>query len=877
MHGSRACARPALTLAALVALTLVLSGLLAAPAFAAATTWWVDGGDSRCPYTGTGSASAPFCTIAAAAAVAKAGDTVLVRSGTYREEVKPKFSGTPGSVIAYSPAAGASVTVSGGTHGFTVDTKSWITISGFTVSGTTSYGIYLKNSSNITLSGNRVTLSGQPVSGATAQGIYIKGTTNSLVTGNTTDHNSDAGIYITTGTSGVEIRGNLSYSNARQYTRAAPGIDVRSAGNTVDRNISHGNEDSGIQLYNGANGSLVYDNLSYGNGDHGIDCLNSTGVEIVSNTVYSNATAGINLEGASGTAASSNGMLHNNISVGNGLNSSTTKGDIRVDTSSRTGTTIDSDLLWLASPGTLVTWGTTLYSSMASLRSATGQETHGLQADPSFVAAAGADFHLNPGSPAIDSADSGAPGQPTTDLDGGARFDDPATANTGLGPRAYDDRGAFEFRADSPPAASLSVTPDLGVAPVTVTADASASTDTDSTPIATYRFSFGDGTVVGPQSAPTASHTYGTPGHYTVTVTVTDTAGKSGTATAPVDVQAPGGGPLAALSLDRTSGTVPLTVQADGSGSSSPDGTPLSTFQFDFGDGTVVGPQSAPTASHTFSTAGTYQVTLTVTDALGRTDTDSATVTAQAPDQAPVARLNVTPPSGVAPLPVTADASASTDPDAWPIATYTFDFGDGTTVGPKAGATATHTYSGQGTFTVTVTVTDTAGLSSTSTDTVTVSAAPPTNLVGNPGFETNTTGWNNNGRTGITVTRTAGGHSGSFAAVLANTTTSTAADCTLNDSPNWVATTTAGTYVGSMWVRADTAGATLRLRFREYASGTFSGSAIGTVVLSTGWQQVTVSYVPTVPGGSNLDLTAYTLNAPPGTCFWADDASITVS
>ena len=766
-------------------MALVVSGLRGTPAFAA-TTWWVDGADPRCPYSGTGSQSAPFCTIGAAAAVAGPGDSVLVRSGTYREEVKPKISGTPGAPVSYSPAPGASVTVTGGTHGFTVDTKSWITISGFTVSGTVSYGVYLKNSSNITFSGNRVTLSGQPVSGATAQGIYLKGTTSSLIVGNTTDHNSDAGIYLTTGTSGVEIRGNDSYSNARQYTRAAPGIDVRSAGNTVDGNTSHGNEDSGIQLYNGANGSLVYDNLSYGNGDHGIDCLNSTGVVIVSNTVYNNVTSGINLEGASGTAASSNGTVRNNISVGNGLKSSTTKGDIRVDPSSRSGTTVDSDLLWLNSPGTLVTWGTTLYSSLSTFHSATGQETHGRQADPSWVNPSGADFHLQAGSPAIDSADSSAPGQPTTDLEGTARFDDPATANTGLGPRTYDDRGAYEFTpaASSPPTAELSVAPAAGIPPLTVTADAS--------------------------------------------------------------------------------------------GSFAADGQPLASYQFDFGDGTTAGPQPGATVQHTYTSVGTFQLSVTVTDTNGLTDTATTAVAVQGSDTAPVARLAVSPSSGAAPLAVTANASASTDTDAWPIATYAFDFGDGTTVGPQPGATATHTYSSAGTFTVTVTVTDSAGLASTATAGVSVSPAVPPNLVGNPGFETSTSGWNNNGRAGVTVTRTAGGHSGSFAAVLANTTTSTLADCTLNDSPNWVAQTTAGTYAASMWVRADTAGASLKLRLREYAGSTFSGQAIGTVVLSTGWQQVSVSYVPTVPGGSTLDLTAYTLSAPPGTCFWADDASITV-
>src|SRR5205823_1393027 len=93
----------------------------------------------------------------------------------------------------------------------------------------------------------------------------------------------------------------------------------------------------------------------------------------------------------------------------------------------------------------------------------------------------------------------------------------------------------------------------------------------------------------------------------------------------------------------------------------------------------------------------------------------------------PNASLTVTPNSGTAPLNVTADASASTDTDNTPIATYAFDWGDGTAATPpQAGATAPHTFAAVGTYTVTVTVKDTAGLSSTATKTVTVSpdAAP---------------------------------------------------------------------------------------------------------------------------------------------------------
>jgi hypothetical protein len=82
----------------------------------------------------------------------------------------------------------------------------------------------------------------------------------------------------------------------------------------------------------------------------------------------------------------------------------------------------------------------------------------------------------------------------------------------------------YTLVADQPPVPALTVTPQSGTVPLHVTADASGSTDTDATPIATYTFDFGDGTIVGPQPGATALHTYNTAGVWTVTVTVTDTA-----------------------------------------------------------------------------------------------------------------------------------------------------------------------------------------------------------------------------------------------------------------------------------------------------------------------------------------------------------------
>src|SRR3954452_13844424 len=143
------------------------------PAAEAATTLYVDQNNSRGSNTGSGSETTPFCSISKAAAVATAGQTVQVLSGTYVENVTPANSGSASAPINFRPAPGAVVTVSGQIHAFTVSAKSWITITGFNVTGTTQYGIYLKGASHVTLTGNHVTYSGQPVSGSTAQGIYL--------------------------------------------------------------------------------------------------------------------------------------------------------------------------------------------------------------------------------------------------------------------------------------------------------------------------------------------------------------------------------------------------------------------------------------------------------------------------------------------------------------------------------------------------------------------------------------------------------------------------------------------------------------------------------------------------------------------------------
>jgi PKD repeat protein len=81
--------------------------------------------------------------------------------------------------------------------------------------------------------------------------------------------------------------------------------------------------------------------------------------------------------------------------------------------------------------------------------------------------------------------------------------------------------------------------------------------------------------------------------------------------------------PTAIITAAPTSGEAPLTVAFSGSGSTD-DGT-ISSYAWNFGDGSAV--SADPTPSHIFSSAGTYTVTLTVTDEDGLTGTAYVTIT----------------------------------------------------------------------------------------------------------------------------------------------------------------------------------------------------------------------------------------------------------
>ena len=177
------------------------------------------------------------------------------------------------------------------------------------------------------------------------------------------------------------------------------------------------------------------------------------------------------------------------------------------------------------------------------------------------------------------------------------------------------------------PTAALTLSTAQGTAPLSVTLDASASTDPDGT-ITQYHWSTSDGQTT---SGKKATITFPEAGTYTINLVVTDDKGSKSTNTAKKTVfvePAPKVSPAAKQKVSPTQGQVPLTVSLNASQSTDSDGT-IVKYLWDISDGRQV---AGRTQQIRFDNAGTYTITLTVTDNDGLTANTQQTITVSEPE-----------------------------------------------------------------------------------------------------------------------------------------------------------------------------------------------------------------------------------------------------
>jgi hypothetical protein len=534
------------------AVLAVLAGGVLLPVAAHAdtpgTTLYVDNGVSTCTNVGSGTATAPFCTLQAAVTAAQSGDTVDISSPTYEEYYGPLTIATSG------------ITIDGG------------------------------NARLLTKS--------------VAPAVVLKGVTDVTV-----DHLS---VQALKGQDAIDIDSShqvtLNSMTANTSSTAEPGtvvaVDGASSGVTLSRSRLFGEAtDPTVSVATGASDVVITTNTVSASGTTpAVDVQGANNVDVTSNTVQSINSSAISVSGPS-TAT-----IENNVAK------ESWDAPLAVSADAAPNVTEDyNSLVPSHTDGTRYEWAGAAYPDAAAMAAAgIAQGAH--DGDPTLP---------QTGTPAalIDSANSAAPGELSTDINGRQRLDDPLVADTGTGPISYADRGATEY--SDGPSWSPATQPAVEEAGVSVDTQPTDPAPTDSWGLSmTATVDFGDGTpqVTEPVGTP-IPHAYTAAGQFTRTTTLTSATGAAQKTAQQVDV------------LPAT--PTPLTLSSGAKGGNATfivDGA-LASWQYqqlsvDTGDDHTVtmDPTNPDLFTWNYTKVGTYHATVTGTDALGRTVTATTTV-----------------------------------------------------------------------------------------------------------------------------------------------------------------------------------------------------------------------------------------------------------
>src|SRR6266704_7011551 len=246
-------------------------------------------------------------------------------------------------------------------------------------------------------------------------------------------------------------------------------------------------------------------------------------------------------------------------------------------------------------------------------------------------------------------------------------------------------------------AVTTSGSSEVGLA-VNLTATASGGTQ----PYVSFIWNFDDGST---GSGNSVAHVYAASGTYSVTITVEDSAGITATSSShSVAVAAR----LQVSSVHAVPNPSEAGYSISLSATTSGGVSPVSC-NWNFGDGSP--PSSGCSITRVYANPANYTVTVTATDNLGVSATNSTTITVSP-------KLTVAA-TATTPNPVVGQSLTftATTNNGVGVATCSWNFGDGAT---GTGCTATHAYSAQGTFTAKLIATDTLSVTATASVTVNI-------------------------------------------------------------------------------------------------------------------------------------------------------------
>jgi len=431
----------------------------------------------------TGDSSAtPYCTIQAAVNAAGAGDTVQVKAGdTFTAETDVTTSGTADAPITIEAVGGfATINAQNNTYGFFLNGAQYIDLSGFTVVDAKSADVQVSGSQHVEVGGMRL-ISGS--NSSTGTGVPLYG----------------VGLYQT-------------------------------SDSQVSTSVFSGAYGSGaVVLYGGGAGNdVVTTNVFTGQRSNAVADIAVPDVAITSNTVVNLCGDGISVSpGEAGYATGS--TIENNI-----VADFSCGGNIAIEGDGQELAAADYNIVYPGRSDAIDYWwsaqdGTaTQYTSASSFCAATGYGCDDLNSNPGLnneiSLTAGQIVASN--SPAIDSANSDAPGELATDIAGNPRTNDPNVKDTGVGTYAYYDRGAYQYQD---PFAGPTGFLGMSLEPSDVFSATAGMQPYQAWGTVEYTYNWGDGTDPVHTTVTPETHHYAKLGTYTVTVTGVDASGASQT------------------------------------------------------------------------------------------------------------------------------------------------------------------------------------------------------------------------------------------------------------------------------------------------------------------------------------------------------------